>query len=213
MRRAILLCLALAVPLFVMSQAGSEQNNPNVFKGKYAFTLTEKCVHQLSANVPGFDSTTLAIVDPVGAETYSGASDGLMIFDGQGGVTVKQAHATNIMNAANRLIQPIITPIPLGFGIGTDLPFTCTGNYTVASSKINMTMTCNATLPQPNVFNASGFSSQFNMRGWVPESTDHAVVTDPGANVQPVTIFINGGGMAQQQRICTRSTSLVLVSK
>jgi len=193
---------------------GHDDSHPEKLKGRYAFTLAEKCVHQLGVNTPGFDSKTLGILDSAGAETYSGASDGLMIFDGKGGVTIEQARATNIMNAANRLVQPIITPIPLGFGIGGELGFTCKGSYNVSKDGIIAVnpLTCTATLPQPNVFNASGFQSIFNMTGWLPQNSDHLLLTDIGKDVQPVTIFFNGGGAASQQRICTRSTSLVLIA-
>lgn len=195
-------------------------------RGTYAFTLNEKCVHQLSAScakcspatsVPGFDSN-LHLVDPKGAETYSGASNGLLVFDGIGGATIQQGLATNIMNAAARLIQPIATPIPLGFGLGAALPFTCTGSYTVQSGKgpvttVSVPLTCNATIAMPNALGTSGFQSSFSFQGVLPERSDNTLtLTDIGNTVQPVTIFFPGNPSLMQQRVCTRSAVLVKVS-
>ena len=220
MRRVIQWCAALAALILVLYlpwQNGRAQGVDEL-KGRYAFMLTEKCVHQLSFNVPGFNAN-LQLIDPVGAETYSGASDGFMSFDGEGEFTVEQGRATNIMNADNRLIQPIITPIPLGFGLGEAIAFTCHGPYTLDAGTITIKATCDATVPLPNVFNATGFESQFILEGFLPQNRDHLVLTDIGKPVspntaQPVTIFFPGNPppSVMQQRICTRAVSLVLVS-
>lgn len=194
--------------------------------GTYAFTLTEKCVHQLSAScptcnpatsVPGFNSS-FQLVDPKGAETYSGASNGLLVFDGMGGATIQQGLATNIMNAPDRLTQPVITPIPLGFGLGTALPFTCTGTYTQQSGKgplstITVPLVCNATIAMPNALGTSGFQSSFSFEGVIPRNADTLTLTDIGNTIQPVTIFFPGNPSLVQQRVCTRSATLTLVSR
>jgi hypothetical protein len=152
-----------------------------------------------------------------------------MVFNVDGSVTLQQGRATNIMNreavvasmpsTPSRLIQPVSPPTPLGFGFGPALPFTCTGNYSIASGKITVKLTCRATVPpNPQVL---GFSSIFQMDGWVPlvdstlpgaASMDHLLLTDIGNTVQPVTIFLVGGGSVAQERICTRATTLALVS-
>ena len=200
-----------------LAQSGS-LSGPAFLKGSYVFTLTEKCVHQLGANTPGFDSN-FHLVDPSGAETYSGASDGFMVFDGNGGASVVSGRATNIMNATNRLIPPLATPVPLGFGLGPALPFSCTGDYSIVNGKITVQLTCNAALTLPNVFNSTGFQSKFTLEGALPHARgffppDNLLLTDIGNTVQPVTIFFatNPVTTAMQQRICTRSTNLVLVS-
>ena len=238
MRRVFSFCVAMTGLILMMSLAGQTglaadnpkqaggANGPAFLNGQYVFTLTEKCVHQLSANTPGFDSS-FHLVDPAGAETYSGASDGFMVFDGNGGASIVSGRATNIMNREStfgtptnpsRLIQPVAPPIPLGFGLGSALPFSCTGNYTIVSSKITVNLTCNATLTLPNVFNATGFQSTFHMEGALPRSQSFPprqfLLTDIGDTVQPVTIFFatNPVTTAMQQRICTRSTNLVLYS-
>jgi hypothetical protein len=225
MRRVVSWFPALTGLILLMSllgQMGLAQkgagNNPVFLKGTYVFTLTEKCVHQLGANTPGFDSN-FHLVDPAGAETYSGASDGFMIFDGGGGVSVVSGRATNIMNATNRLIPPLATPVPLGFGLGPALPFSCTGTYSIVNGKITALLTCNASLTLPNVFNSTGFRSQFTLEGALPHAQgffppNNLLLTDIGNTVQPVTIFFatNPVTTAMQQRICTRSTNLVLVS-
>jgi len=220
MRRVLPQWVALAALILVAVFLGQESSaeNLNGLKGRYAFTLAEKCVHQLSFNVPGFNAN-LQLIDPVGAETYSGASDGFMIFDGKGGFSVEQGRATNIMNAENRLLQPVITPIPLGFGLGEAIAFTCHGPYTLDAGTISIKATCDATVPLPNVFNATGFESQFILEGFLPQNRDHLVLTDIGKPVspntaQPVTIFFPGNPppSVMQQRICTRAVSLVLVS-
>jgi hypothetical protein len=217
MRRVFAFCVAVTalilVALFLDQQGRADDENMDKLKGRYAFTLTEKCVHQLSFNVPGFDSN-FNLVDPKGAETYSGASDGLMILDGKGGASIEQGRATNIMNAQNRLIPPLITPVPLGFGLGPALPFTCTGSYTVKSGKITVPLTCNATLTLPNAFNSTGFQSTFSLEGFLPPHREQLVLTDIGNTVQPVTIFFPGNPppSVHQQRICTRSFTLVRLS-
>ncbi len=220
MRRVLAQCAALAALILVVfcMQQESSAENLNALKGRYAFTLAEKCVHQLSFNVPGFNAN-LQLIDPVGAETYSGASDGFMSFDGEGEFTVEQGRATNIMNADNRLIQPIITPIPLGFGLGEAIAFTCHGPYALDAGKITIKATCDATVPLPNVFNATGFESQFILEGFLPQNRGHLVLTDIGKPVspntaQPVTIFFAGTPppSVRQQRICTRAVTLDLVS-
>jgi len=221
MRRILWGCAVLGgliLPMSLLGQRGASANTPAILRGRYVFTLTEKCVHQLGANVPGFDSN-FKLVDPAGAETYSGASDGFMVFDGQGGVRVESGRATNIMNAPNRLTPPLATPVPLGFGLGPALPFTCSGNYTVSQGKISAQLTCDASLKLPNVFNSTGFRSTFSLEGAVPRlglgllTPDHLLLTDIGNTVQPVTIFFATSPVttAMQQRICTRSTNLVLV--
>ena len=101
MRRFLVFCSALALSVFGFTILGQESpNSPTSLRGTYAFTLNEKCTHQLGVNTPGFDSN-LHLIDPMGAETYSGASNGLMVFDGFGGVTIQQGLATNLMNATN----------------------------------------------------------------------------------------------------------------
>ena len=211
---------APAALILVMSLPQQElraaDNDTNSLKGTYAFTLTEKCVHQLSFNVPGFNSS-FQIVDPLGAETYSGASDGLLVLDGKGGASIQKGRATNIMNAMNRLVVgpgTPITPIPLGFGLGPALPFTCTGSYAVSGGKVTAPLTCNAALTLPNAFNSTGFQSMFVFEGFVPENPDHLLLTDIGDTVQPVTIFFPGNPppFVKQQRICTRSAIMVRIS-
>jgi hypothetical protein len=208
-------CAALTALILVTCFLAPEARaqNESTLKARYAFTLTEKCVHQLSFNVPGFDSN-FALVDTAGAETYSGASDGFIVFDGSGGVRIEQGRATNIMNAANRLIPPLITPVPLGFGLGPALPFSCKGTYTLDEGKIRIGLTCDATLTLPNAFNSTGFESTFNLDGWLPQNPDHLVLTDIGNTVQPVTIFFPGNPppSVHQERICTRSLTSVRVS-
>jgi len=222
MRRASMLCvegIALLAITFSLVQQGraqtdwTENQGKEGVKGRYAFTLTEKCVHQLSFNVPGFDSN-FQLVDPLGAETYSGASDGLIIFDGKGNASIKEGRATNIMNASNRLLQPTITPVPLGFGLGPALPFTCHGTYSVKKGKITVPLTCDAKLELPNVFNSTGFESMFTFEGTVPADNNSLLLTDIGNTVHPVTIFFNTNPQTSvmQQRICTRSAALVRVS-
>jgi hypothetical protein len=215
MRRVFPCCAALTALVLVTCLLGQEGHAQNVstLKGRYAFTLTEKCVHQLSFNVPGFDSD-FHLVDPAGAETYSGASDGFMVFDGRGGARIEQGRATNIMNAPNRLTQPVITPVPLGFGLGPALSFSCHGTYTLNEGKITVPLTCDATLSLPNAFNSTGFESTFSMEGFLPQNRDHLLLTDIGNTVQPVTIFFPGDPppSVHQERVCTRSTNLVLVS-
>jgi hypothetical protein len=215
MRHAFRWCAALVafilITCFLSPVAGAQDDRP--LKGRYAFTLTEKCVHQISFNVPGFDSN-FDLVDPKGAETYSGASDGFIVFDGSGGVRIENGRATNIMNAPDRLVPPLITPVPLGFGLGPALPFTCHGTYTVDERKIKIGLTCDANLTLPNAFNSTGFESTFSLDGWVPQNRDQLVLTDIGNTVQPVTIFFPGNPppSVHQQRICTRSLSSVRFS-
>ncbi len=216
--------IALIAFMALCEQEGHAQSWYDLV-GTYAFTLTEKCVHQLSAScptckpptsVPGFDSN-FKLVDPKGAETYSGASNGLLIFDGNGGASIQQGLATNIMNAPDRLTQPIITPIPLGFGLGPALPFTCTGTYTQQSGKgplstVSVPLTCNATIAMPNALGTSGFQSTFTFQGVIPDRADTLTLTDIGNTIQPVTIFFPGNPSLVQQRVCTRSATLTLLS-
>jgi hypothetical protein len=211
-------CGAVAVSGLFLSQAASAQNF--LVSGTYAFTLAETCVQQsldgTFSGHPGFNTTTLQILDSFGAISYGGASDGLLVFDGIGGVKLLQGRATNIMNAPSPVAGPdddLLLPgaVPLGLGFGAAIPFTCAGNYTVSGGKISLTLTCNATVaPNPIAF---GFSSTFNMTGWLPQGNrDHLLLTDIGNAVQPVTIFLKPSGTLPSQRICTRSTNLVLVS-
>lgn len=225
MRRVLAQCAALAASILVVVclQQESSAENLNALKGRYAFTLAEKCVHQLGFGVPGFDSN-LRLIDPAGAETYSGASDGFMIFDGEGNFSVEQGRATNIMNREvpipfSRLIQPVFPPIPLGFGLGEAIAFTCTGTYSINDGRITIPVTCDASVPLPNVFGASGFESQFILEGFLPENKENLVLTDIGKPVppntaQPVTIFFPGPppSSVKQQRICTRAVTLTRVS-
>jgi hypothetical protein len=218
MRRIFSVCATLGALSLVVSQqvrAGDERD----LKGTYAFTLAESCVQQNSFDPPGFDSN-FRIVDPAGAMTYGGASDGLMVFDGRGKVSIQQAAATNIFNAPSFLATG---SIPLGFGFGPALPFTCVGDYTVSGGKIAADFTCTASIsptnpgnPDPN--NAiTGFQSVFNMRGFLSQNPSHLVLTDIGDSLQPVTIFVNGGASnggsnIPATRVCTRATTLDLVS-
>jgi len=176
--------------------------------------------------------------------TYGGASNGLMVFDGRGGVSFQQAKATNIFNAPLFLAAPppppssTPGPIPLGFGFGPALPFTCMGTYNVSGGKIAtiaVAVTCTAKIDPNNQGNKSphnanfapnvvtGFSSTFNMTGALPQNPFHLILTDLGdTGVQPVTLFFNNGegsslnGMKGfnviAQRVCTRSTTADLVS-
>lgn len=233
MRRFYSYCAAsasLAFGLFALAQAG-HAGQLYFLKGRYAFTLAERCVHQLGgAPAPmdpgGFGKDAFGspkITDPMGAQTYSGASDGMIIFDGNGNVSLEEGRATNIMNAASYLMTGAV---PAGFGLGTALPFTCNGKYNVTGGtggshhggKIRVDpFVCKASLPQPNAFGALGFDSVFTMDGWLPQDTDHLVLTDIGLAPQPVIIhFPAGGGNPafdlNQQRICTRALSLVYIS-
>jgi hypothetical protein len=223
MHRVFPWCAGIAVSILGVSLLGQEvlsPHSPLSLRGTYAFTLGEVCVHQLSVNTPGFNSS-LQLIDPKGAETYSGASNGLMVFDGFGGVTIQQGLATNIMNASNRLLPPLMTPIPLGFGLGAALPFTCTGTYSIQAAKsqgtqttISLPLTCNAVIALPNALSTSGFQSEFTFEGILPQNTANLTLTDIGNTIQPVTIFFPGppASSVMQQRICTRSATLSLVS-
>lgn len=222
MNRVFAACAAAAITVFSFSLWGQSlgPNAPSFLRGTYAFTLQEKCIHQISVNTPGFDSN-FHLVDPLGAETYSGASNGLMVFDGVGGVTIQQGLATNIMNATDRITPPLETPIPLGFGLGPALPFTCTGTYSIQTSKtqgglttIAIPLTCNAKIPLPNALSTSGFQSTFTFQGVMPANTTNLVLTDIGNTVQPVTIFFPGppASSVMQQRVCTRAAALTLIS-
>src|SRR5205814_3416557 len=125
-------------------------------------------------------------------------------------VTLKEGRATNIMNAPGFLVKDAV---PFGLGFGPSIPFTCAGNYAVSGGKVNVNLTCTAAV-NPNVFPpVTGFSSIFSMTGWVPQNPDHLLLTDIGNAIQPVTILSGTTPLFVQQRVCTRSTSLVLVSK
>jgi hypothetical protein len=246
MLRTFSVCATLAALSLIASQqvsAGDERD----LKGTYGFTLAESCVQQGDGPsfTPGmgFDDN-LAIIDPFGAMTYGGASAGLIVFDGRGGVSFQQAAATNIFNAPLFLAAPPSSPpsqpgpIPLGFGFGPALPFTCTGTYTVNGGKlatIAVNVTCTASISPSNPGNLpphnasfspnviTGFSSTFNMTGYLPQNPSHLVLTDLGdTGVQPVTLFFNGGQGSSlngnggfnviAQRVCTRSTTADFVS-
>jgi hypothetical protein len=195
-----------------MSQA-ARAGTLNLLKGRYAFTLAEKCVNQIGYTQPGFIMDAFGspqINDPLGAVTYGGASDGQIVFDGNGGITLQSGRATNIMNGPDYLTTG---KVPLGFGLGSALPFTCVGNYAINDGKVRIApFTCTAVLRQPNVFGALGFVSVFSMDGWVPQNPTSMVLTDIGDSIQPVTINFPGGGSVMQQRVCTRALSLTLVS-
>lgn len=204
MRRTLLVCAALVALSLVVSQQVRADDG---VKGTFAFTLAESCVQQNGFDVPGFDSN-FKIVDPAGAMTYGGASDGLMVFDGKGRVNIQEAAATNIFNASS-FLQP--GQVPLGFGFGPALQFSCTGTYTVSAGDIAANLTCTAALPT-NPFNFTGFQSKFSMRGFLPQNPFHLVLTDIGNTVQPVTIFVKGGPDLMAQRVCTRATTLDRIS-
>lgn len=222
MHRVFTASAVAAISVFSLSLWGQSwaPNVSSALRGTYAFTLQEKCVHQIDVNTPGFDSN-FNLVDPKGAETYSGASNGLMVFDGFGGVTIQQGLATNIMDASDRITPPLITPIPFGFGLGPALPFTCSGTYSIQTSKtagglttISIPLTCNAKIALPNALSTSGFQSTFTFQGIMPQNTSSLVLTDIGNTIQPVTIFFPGppASSVMQQRVCTRAASLTLVS-
>jgi hypothetical protein len=120
--------------------------------------------------------------------------------------------------------------IPLGFGFGPALPFSCLGTYTVSGGgqiAIN-NLTCTASIDPNNPGNSkphnpnfpnnvTGFTSIFNMKGVLPRDLSHLVLTDIGDKLQSVTIFINGGASkggadVPAIRVCTRATTLDLVS-
>jgi hypothetical protein len=215
MTRAFLRYATLATLIVLQSQAES----PFFQGGTYAFTLSETCVQQSLAGTfmghPGFNPTTLQIIDPLGAISYGGASDGLLVFEPNGVAKLLQGRATNIMNAPSAGAPStddllLTNMVPLGLGFGPAIPFTCTGTYTVSGGKISVALTCNATVaPNPIAF---GFSSTFNMTGWIPEGDQHhLLLTDIGNAVQPVTIMLKPSGTLASQRICTRSTTLVRV--
>jgi hypothetical protein len=215
MHRLFPVCAALAALSLVASQPVRAADVDDV-KGTYAFTLAEKCVHQRTFKLPpgnnGFNSN-FQITDPMGAMTYGGASDGLMVFDGKGGVSFQAAEATNVMNSVPDFLQT--GDVPLGFGFGPAIPFTCTGSYSVVGGKkidtITLAVTCSATVPpNPSVL---GFSSTFNMKGPLPQNPSHFVLTDIGNSVQLVTIFLKPSGTVTQHRVCTRSTTLDRVSR
>ena len=206
---------ALILVVYQPARAGDERN----VKGTYGFTLAEKCVQ---VGDPGFDPTTFKIPDPANPQfgfpsaiTYGGASDGLMVFDGRGGVSIQQGRATNVMNAPEFLTPEMI---PLGIGFGPAIPFTCVGNYTVSGREIAVNLTCSAAIAADNPANAgstnpfTGFQSVFTMEGFVPQNPFHLLLTDIGNTVQKVTIFKQDMSTVIQNRICTRSTTLDLVS-
>jgi hypothetical protein len=225
MRRIFSVCAALGVLSLVVPQQVRAGDLSQV-KGTYAVTLAEKCVQQAApGNPPGFDSTTFTITTEAGAITYSGASEGLMVFDGRGGVSFGQpaqpAKATNVMNAPTFLTKG---SIPFGLGFGPAIPFTCAGTYTVIGGQIAVELSCTATLLPSNPANTdpknivTGFLSTFNMEGFIPQNPFHLLLTDIGDTVQPVTIFVNGGSGnslngnsgydVPTYRVCTRSTVL-----
>jgi len=228
MRGIFSVCAALGALSIVTSQSVSAGDASSV-KGTFAFTLAETCVQQAGFGEPSFGAD-FTIKDPSGAMTYGGASDGMMVFDGKGNVSITDAEATNIFNASSFLTTG---SIPLGFGFGPALPFSCVGEYTVGGGQITANLTCTATIDpnnpgnlpphnsNPNVI-ITGFSSMFNMKGVLPQNPFHLLLTDIGDNLQPVTIFVNGGEghslngnkgfNIMATRVCTRSTTLDRVS-
>jgi hypothetical protein len=238
MRRILVACATVGALSLVASQQVPASDVNNV-KGTYGFTLAESCVQQNSFAGTGFDDN-FRITDPNGAMTYGGASDGLMVFDGRGGVSFQQAAATNIFNSSSFLMGPnnSISPptpgsIPLGFGFGPALPFTCTGNYSVSGGKmatISLAVTCTATISPSNPGNpidigdgisrvVTGFSSTFNMTGPLPQDPSNLVLTDIGNSVQTVGIFNYNLTTGQSlpdliaHRVCTRSTTTARISQ
>jgi hypothetical protein len=229
MGRIFSVCATLAALSLVASQQVSAGDASSV-KGTFAFTLAETCVQQACPPQcskqpvqPGFGAD-FTIKDANGAMTYGGASDGLMVFDGRGGVSIHNAFATNIFNASSFLSPGMI---PLGFGFGPALPFSCVGNYSVSGGQITANLTCTATIDPKNPGNKppnviTGFTSKFNMKGVLPQNPFHLLLTDLGDNLQPVTIFVNGGqghslngnmgSNIMATRVCTRSTTLDRVS-
>jgi hypothetical protein len=214
MRRSFSVFATLGALSLVVSQQVRADDVDDLI-GTYAFTLAESCVQQNSFDVPGFDSN-FKILDPSGAMTYGGASNGLMVFDGRGNVSIQQAAATNIFNASNFLTTG---SIPLGFGFGPALPFTCTGNYTVNGGNIAANLTCTASISPSNPANVgaqtviTGFQSTFSLQGVLPQNPSHLVLTDLGNTVQPVVIFVQGGSNLNAQRVCTRAITLDRVSE
>ena len=226
MLRTFSVCATLAALSLVVSQqvsAGGAEDGGHVYDlmGTYAFTLAESCVQQVSLPltdlmgniVPAFGSD-FTINDPLGAMTYGGASDGLMVFDGKGNVSIENAEATNIFNADSSYVFPppagdhsFLTQgkIPLGFGFGPALPFSCVGTYTVSGGQITIdNLQCTASISSTNPGNLpphntnpnaiiTGFTSIFNMKGVLPQDRSHLLLTDIGNNLQSLTIFINGG--------------------
>jgi hypothetical protein len=209
MRRAFSICAAVAASSLFLSHPVRAQDNTNFLKGRYGFTLAETCVQQtLGSPVPGF-KPDFSIAVAQGAITYGGASDGQLVFDGKGGVTLQDGRATNIMNAPGFLVQGAV---PFGLGFGPSLNFSCVGNYALSGGKVSVNLTCTAAV-NPNVFPpVTGFSSTFNMTGWVPQNPDHLLLTDIGNAIQTVTILSGTTPLFTQQRVCTRSTTAVLVS-
>jgi hypothetical protein len=237
MCRILLVSATLAALSLAASQPVSA-GDENSVKGTFAFTLAETCVQQASFPnpgqvVPGFDAN-FKILDPNGAMTYGGASDGLMVFDGSGRVSIRNAFATNIFNACGPSVPAsVLVPnpgppgwkvapgctsppflstgsIPLGFGFGPAIPFSCSGPYSVSGAQITVNLTCTAMLK--NTTNITGFTSMFNMKGVLPQNPFHLLLTDLGDQLQPVAIHVSGAPDIMVTRVCTRSTTLDRVS-
>lgn len=239
MRRTFWVCATLGALSLVLSQQVRADGVRNLI-GTYAFTLAESCVQQVSLPLTDANGNILpafgpdfTINDPLGAMTYGGASDGLMVFDGKGKVSIENAEATNIFNADSSYgDNAFLTTgkIPLGFGFGPALPFSCVGTYTVSGGQITINnLQCTATISPTNPGNLpphnpnypngiiTGFTSTFNLKGVLPQDLSHLLLTDIGNNLQSVTIFVNGGASqggadVPATRVCTRSTTLGLVS-
>ncbi len=217
MRRSVSCCATLAALSLVASQQVRAGDDLAQVIGKYAWTMAEGCVQQVSLPLtikgtsPAFASD-FTIQDPLGAMTYGGAVEGVFVFDGQGHVSVKDGEATTIHNADSSYgDNAFLTTgkIPLGFGFGPAIPFTCVGPYTVSGGKIDVDLTCTASvsptnnpgsnpgnLPAHNPFYpkiVTGFTTVIDLKGILPRDLSHLVLTDIGNQLQPITLFINGG--------------------
>jgi hypothetical protein len=241
MRRFVLCSAVLAaLSLVAVQQVSAGDDRANVI-GTYAWTMAEGCVQQVSlpltdsmGNILPAFGPDLTINDPLGAMTYGGAVEGVFVFDGQGHVSVEDGEATTIHNADSSYgDNAYLTPgkIPLGFGFGPPIPFTCDApsTYTVSGRKITVDLICTASISPTNPGNlpahnpfypkiVTGFQTEIRLKGILPQNPSRLLLTDLGDwGAQPITLYINGGASnggadVPASRVCARSAVAERVS-
>jgi len=197
-----LLRMLLAVSLLstaAHANETSERDGDQSLVGTFRFTTSEICVRSpfLPPAVAAFEPNTRQLM--VDGETVSALGGGLLRFSRDGSVTLEEGKQTEI--SVGRVGAGTIPVAPPSL-------FTCSGTHRLEGNKLLMSLACNVQQASPAVKVALGPLNLEGYLGFAPLSID---MTNSGADIQTISVSVNGNLVQQRQRICNQAISLTRV--
>jgi hypothetical protein len=165
---------------------------PRQLKGDYRVVINQTCIRTPFTPPPanGFDPNTKQLL--VDGEALTALGHGLFRFEDDGTFQLLEGIQTEVSMSQIASGRTPVTP---------PAEFTCTGNYTLQSRKMTMTLSCDVKVTDPGLKVTVG-PQQFE--GYVDRDNKTINLMNLAGGLQAVTVSVFGNTVQQRQRICTQ---------